>query len=144
MFSYIPNCFHNIISAYTTSVSGSPIRVRVAILLLLWMLSVHDWTHSAQPRWALGYDKSYSIRVVIKAMYVYSSRYYVQSSPPRQSIEDYCHGERSILCNTVGEPGPAGMAPSLNLLYCRVSQSVQLIAIAWLSRASHAVSCVCT
>ena len=37
-------------------------------------------------------------------MHVYSSRSYVQSGPPRQSIEDYCHGERSTLCNTSKEP----------------------------------------
>ena len=27
----------------------------------LWILSVQHWTHSAQPRWALGSDKSYSL-----------------------------------------------------------------------------------
>ena len=27
----------------------------------LWILSVQIWTHSAQPRWALGSDKSYSL-----------------------------------------------------------------------------------
>ena len=37
-------------------------------------------------------------------------------------------GERSTLCSTVGELGPTGLAPSY-LLHCRVSQSVQLIAI---------------
>ena len=37
-------------------------------------------------------------------------------------------GERSTLCSAVGEPGPAVLAPSY-LLYSRVSQSVQLIAI---------------
>ena len=46
----------------------------------------------------------------------------------RGSQSNIVTGERSTLCRTMVEPGPAGLAPSY-LLYCRVSQSVQLIAI---------------
>ena len=42
--------------SHSSSMNGSP-----ASSSSLWILSVQIWTHSAQPRWALGSDKSYSL-----------------------------------------------------------------------------------
>ena len=35
-------------------------------LLLLWMLPVHNWTHSAQPRWALGMTKATVVSKILQ------------------------------------------------------------------------------
>ena len=52
-----PQLFHPHCVPLFTSVFMSPSSSSSS----LWILSVQIWTHSAQPRWALGSDKSYSL-----------------------------------------------------------------------------------